>query len=121
MTITSISQRIKNNVTLCQKVVWKSVTPRSANAAGFDLYAAEDTVVHKGDRALISTDLLREHTVIAPRSGNAVKHGINVGAGVIDADYAGHVKVLLFNHGSPFRVACGDRIAQLILEKIDTM
>lgn len=36
----------------------------------------------------------------APRSGLAVKHGINVGAGVIDPDYRGNVKVLLFNHGT---------------------
>lgn len=35
---------------------------------------------------------------IAPRSGLASKHSINTGAGVIDADYTGHVKVLLFNH-----------------------
>ena len=56
---------------------------------------------------------------LAPRSGLALKHGIDVGAGVIDADYRGDVKVLLFNFGTEaFQVRKGDRIAQLIVEKI---
>ena len=46
---------------------------------------------------------------------------INVGVGVIDEDYTGLVKVLLFNHGdSDFQIHAGDRIAQLILERIST-
>lgn len=58
---------------------------------------------------------------VAPRSGLAVKHGINVGAGVVDPDYTGEVKVLLFNHGvDAFEVKRGDRIAQLILERCET-
>ena len=55
---------------------------------------------------------------IAPRSGLAAKHFIDVGAGVIDADYRGEVKVLLFNHGEDdFVIQPADRIAQLIIEK----
>ena len=55
----------------------------------------------------------------APRSGLALKHFIDVGAGVIDSDYRGEVKVLLFNHGpTDFEVKTGDRIAQIIIEKI---
>ena len=55
---------------------------------------------------------------IAPRSGLAVKKMIDVGAGVIDSDYRGEVKVLLFNFGAEdFKVCKGDRIAQLIIEK----
>ena len=55
---------------------------------------------------------------VAPRSGLAAKKHIDVGAGVIDADYRGNVGVVLFNHASePFKVENGDRIAQLILEK----
>ena len=47
---------------------------------------------------------------------------INVGAGVIDADYHGSIKVLLFNHsGNSFMVQKGDRIAQLIIEKITSI
>jgi dUTP pyrophosphatase len=55
----------------------------------------------------------------APRSGLAVKHFIDVGAGVIDSDYRGAVGVVLFNHGDKeFAIAPGDRVAQLILENI---
>lgn len=58
---------------------------------------------------------------IAPRSGLASKHFIDTGAGVIDADYRGPVKVLLFNHNeADFAVAEGDRVAQLIVERIYT-
>ena len=58
---------------------------------------------------------------IAPRSGLASKHMIDTGAGVIDADYRGQVKVLLFNHGeADFEVKEGDRVAQLVLERIYT-
>lgn len=57
----------------------------------------------------------------APRSGLALKHAIDVGAGVIDADYRGPVGVILFNHSDvDFEVKAGDRIAQMILEKIVT-
>ena len=58
---------------------------------------------------------------IAPRSGLAIKKFIDVGAGVIDADYRGEVGVILFNFSdSDFMVNMGDRIAQLILEKNKT-
>ena len=56
---------------------------------------------------------------IAPCSGLAAKHHIDVGAGVIDADYCGIVHVLLFNLGKEdFQVKKGNHITQLILEKI---
>jgi len=55
---------------------------------------------------------------IAPRSGLASKLFIDVGAGVVDGDYRGEVKVLLFNFSdTEFEVKKGDRIAQLICEK----
>jgi deoxyuridine 5'-triphosphate nucleotidohydrolase len=55
----------------------------------------------------------------APRSGLAVKNFIDVGAGVVDYDYRGNVGVVLFNHGEEdFAVARGDRVAQLVLERI---
>jgi len=58
---------------------------------------------------------------VAPRSGLAAKFFIDTGAGVIDADYRGMVKVLLFNHADmDYQVKEGDRIAQLIIEKIYT-
>jgi dUTP pyrophosphatase len=50
-----------------------------------------------------------------------VKHGIQTGAGVIDPDYTGELKVILFNQGGEkFEIKQGDRIAQLILEKCET-
>ena len=56
---------------------------------------------------------------IAPRSGLAAKHFIDTGAGVIDADYRGEVKVLLFNHSEvDFPVKAWDRVAQLIFERV---
>ena len=58
---------------------------------------------------------------IAPRSGLSVKHCIDIGAGVIDKDYRGPIKILLINHSDiEFLVQQGDRIAQLILEQIKT-
>lgn len=58
---------------------------------------------------------------IAPRSGLASKHSIDTGAGVIDADYRGVVHVLLFNLSeTDFQIEEGDRVAQLILERIVT-
>lgn len=99
-------------------------TKGSALAAGYDLYASENVIIPGNGQGLVSTDILvivPEGTYgrVAPRSGLAVKHGISTGAGVIDADYRGEVKVVLFNHkDSDFIVARGDRIAQLVLEVI---
>lgn len=56
---------------------------------------------------------------MAPRSGLALKKGIDIGAGVIDEDYRGEVGAILFNLNSePFEVRKGDRIAQFICEHI---
>ena len=58
---------------------------------------------------------------IRPRSGLAVKHGIDTLAGVIDSDYRGEVKVVLVNHSdSTFIIKAGDRIAQLVFRKHET-
>ena len=59
---------------------------------------------------------------IAPRSGLAAKHMIDIGAGVIDPDYTGEVKVVIFNHSSnDFIIKEGDKIAQLILERVSIL
>jgi dUTP pyrophosphatase len=58
---------------------------------------------------------------IAPRSGLALRAGIDVLAGVVDCDYRGELLCVLINHGDdPFSVMPGDRIAQLIIEPIAT-
>ncbi|KEZ44209.1 DUTP diphosphatase [Scedosporium apiospermum] len=99
-------------------------TRGSAFAAGYDIYASKDTVIPSRGKALVDTDISMAipagtYGRIAPRSGLASKHFIDTGAGVIDADYRGQVKVLLFNHGEEdFQVKEGDRIAQLVIERI---
>jgi dUTP pyrophosphatase len=99
-------------------------TPGSDLAAGLDLSSAQTLTIPQGGRALVATDLSvacppGTYARIAPRSGLALKHGIDVGAGVIDADYRGPVGVILFNWGDKeFEIQQGDRIAQLILEQI---
>ncbi|OAL36742.1 deoxyuridine 5'-triphosphate nucleotidohydrolase [Fonsecaea nubica] len=113
---------------LIKKLSADASTPTrgSAFAAGYDLYASKPTTIPARGKALVSTDLsiaTPEGTYgrVAPRSGLAAKHFIDTGAGVIDADYRGEVKVLLFNHGEvDFQVSKGDRIAQLVLERIYT-
>ena len=113
---------------LIKKLSPSASTPTrgSAFAAGYDLYASKDTTVPSRGKVLVSTDLsiaTPEGTYgrVAPRSGLAVKNFIDTGAGVIDADYRGEVKVLLFNHSDKdFEVKVGDRIAQLVLERIYT-
>jgi dUTP pyrophosphatase len=99
-------------------------TRGSKLAAGWDLYASEAGVIPGHGQGLIATDIsiivpAGTYGRIAPRSGLAVKHGISTGAGVIDYDYRGEVKIVLFNHSATdFKIEKGDRIAQLILEKI---
>lgn len=96
----------------------------SAGAAGYDLSSAKDCIVPAKGKALIPTDLsisipIDTYGRIAPRSGLAHKYYIDTGAGVIDSDYRGNVGVILFNHSTEdFPVKIGDRIAQLILERI---
>ncbi|GMK54204.1 hypothetical protein CspeluHIS016_0107900 [Cutaneotrichosporon spelunceum] len=99
-------------------------TRGSPLSAGHDLYAADGIIIPARGKALVSTGLAiavpkGTYGRIAPRSGLASKHSIDVGAGVVDADYRGEVKVLLFNYGGDdFKVAKGDRVAQLILEHV---
>lgn len=99
-------------------------TRGSSLAAGWDLYASEAGIVPAHGQAMIGTDLtvivpVGTYGRVAPRSGLAAKHGISTGAGVVDADYRGELKIILFNHCErDFAVAKGDRIAQLVLEKI---
>ncbi|ESN96684.1 hypothetical protein HELRODRAFT_68359 [Helobdella robusta] len=99
-------------------------TKGSKLAAGYDLKSAYDYIVEPHGKTLVLTDLQIAlpsgcYGRIAPRSGLAAKNFIDVGAGVIDEDYRGNVGVLLFNFGKDeFKVSKGDRIAQLILERI---
>ncbi|KAJ7401239.1 Deoxyuridine 5'-triphosphate nucleotidohydrolase, mitochondrial [Pitangus sulphuratus] len=81
----------------------------SARAAGYDLYSAYDCVIPPMEKAVVKTDIQ-----IALPSGCYGRV-----AGVIDEDYRGNVGVVLFNFGKEtFEVKKGDRIAQLICERI---
>ncbi|XP_025901540.1 deoxyuridine 5'-triphosphate nucleotidohydrolase, mitochondrial [Nothoprocta perdicaria] len=102
----------------------RAPTRGSARAAGYDLYSAYDCVIPPMEKAVVKTDIQISlpagcYGRVAPRSGLAAKHFIDVGAGVIDEDYRGNVGVVLFNFGKEsFEVKKGDRIAQLICERI---
>lgn len=101
-------------------------TRGSAGAAGVDLYAVERVVIAPGARAAVRTGLAAAvpagfYGRVAPRSGLAVRHGIDVLAGVIDSDYRGEILCALVNHGEePFEVEPGARVAQLVVEAIAT-
>ena len=95
----------------------------SKEAAGFDLYTAEDMEIPAGQRRKVRTGIRAKapkgtYLRIASRSGLALK-GIDAMAGVVDRDYTGEISVILHNSGqSGFTIARQDRIAQLIPERI---
>lgn len=109
------------------KVAGPGVLPAysSEGAAGADLVASEGVTVAPGARAAVPTGLHLQlphgHVgLVWPRSGLAVKHGIDTLAGVIDSDYRGEVRVVLVNHGgTPFEIKPGDRIAQLLVQPVE--
>ena len=99
-------------------------TRGSEHAAGLDLYADHGDTINPGERALIGTGIaialpLFTAGLIWPRSGLATKQGVDVLAGVVDADYRGEVRVALINHGAePVDIEPGDRIAQLLIQPL---
>jgi len=97
--------------------------------AGLDLYALEAVELWPGERASVGTGIAVEIPagqagLVLPRSGLAARHGIALvnAPGLIDAGYRGEVRVLLLNtdQEAAFTVAPGDRIAQLVLVRIET-
>jgi dUTP pyrophosphatase len=97
--------------------------------AGLDLYALEDAALDPGERASVRTGIAieipeGEAGLVLPRSGLAARHGIALvnAPGLIDAGYRGEVRVLLLNtdRDSAFTISAGDRIAQLVLVKVQT-
>jgi dUTP pyrophosphatase len=105
-----------------------AIIPRRGTeySAGYDLSASEDKMIPARGRAMVDTGISvafpSDHYLrIAPRSGLALKKGLDVGAGVVDSDYRSTIRVILFNHtNDPYYVKQGDRIAQAILVKIST-
>ena len=103
---------------------------QTSEAAGLDLLAAvpENSPLHlkPGARALVPTGVVLDlpkgvEAQVRPRSGLAFNHGVTVlnSPGTIDSDYRGEVKVLLINLGDkPFKIARGERIAQLVIATV---
>ena len=101
-------------------------TRGSEHAAGYDLYTIDGppigVLLQHAERRLFHTGLIIEiptgyYGRIAPRSGLALKHGIDVLAGIIDEDYRNEVGIILINlNGMPVVVDTDKPIAQLIIE-----
>lgn len=98
----------------------------SIGAAGYDLFSAEDCTIEPRTRKVVKTDLsmaipARHYGRVAPRSGLSFKFGIDIAAGVIDSDYRGPLGIVMVNNGTnAFEVKAGDRVAQLLLERVST-
>jgi dUTP pyrophosphatase len=112
-------------------------THASPGSAGFDLRAAlggvdgaaGEVVLRPGERLLVPTGLVLEippgwEGQVRPRSGLALRHGVGIvnAPGTIDSDYRGEVGVILINLGeAPFTLKRGDRIAQLVISRVETV
>jgi dUTP pyrophosphatase len=102
-----------------------AILPRRATdgSAGYDLFSSDAVTMWPGDLVCVPTGIAIKvppgtYGRIAPRSGITVKHNVHVGAGVIDADYTGEIRVVLCNNGkNAVSFGAFDRIAQLVLEK----
>ena len=90
-------------------------------SAGHDLFALEDFTIEAHNQTMVNTGITMKmppghYGQIAPRSGLAAKNSIAVMAGIIDEDYTGELKVILFNHsGNQFTGKKNQAIAQLII------
>ncbi|MGQ9475348.1 MAG: dUTP diphosphatase [Actinomycetota bacterium] len=95
--------------------------------AGLDIRSAEEVILQPGERALLGTGFAMAlpegyAAFVQPRSGLAAKHGISIvnTPGLIDCHYRGEVKVILVNLGrEPFQVNKGDRIAQMVIQRVE--
>ena len=108
------------NITLLSK---EATLPKrgSATAAGIDMYSSENVCIPPKEQHLISTGIAMEipqhhFGKLEIRSGLALKHKLDVVAGIIDNDYRGEVKIILRNNGeNEFKIQVGDRIAQMLI------
>ncbi len=102
-------------------------TYQTAGAAGMDVRANEEKLLQPGQTALVATGFSMAvppgyEAQLRPRSGLALKHGITLlnAPGTVDADYRGEVKVILTNLGvEPFQVRRGERIAQMVIARVE--
>jgi dUTP pyrophosphatase len=96
--------------------------------AGLDLYAREAVTLAPGARAAVGTGIAIALPAgyagfVLPRSGLALRHGLSIvnTPGLVDAGYRGEIRVVLVNHdpAMPVTLARGDRIAQLVVQKVE--
>lgn len=114
-----------------RRLVPAAVPPARAHDgdAGYDLHAAEPLTLAPGERAVVGTGIAvaipeGRAGLVLPRSGLAFKHGIALvnAPGLIDAGYRGELRVLLLNtdRAQSFDVEPGDRIAQLVVVRVES-
>ena len=104
-------------------------TYKTTGSSGMDIRAniEQDVFLKSGDRIAVPTGLFLEipqnfEIQIRPRSGLALKNGVTVlnTPGTIDSDYRGEIAVILINHTqNTFRISDGDRIAQMVVSKVE--
>ena len=115
-----------------QRLAPQACAPERAHAydAGYDLRAAEAARLEPGGRTSVGTGIAvaipQGHAgLVLPRSGLAARHGIALpnAPGLIDSGYRGEIRVLLLNtdRSEPFEIAVGDRIAQLVVVRAETL
>lgn len=110
----------------CRKLHPDATLPArgSEHSAGLDLHALEAASIRPGEYVSVRTGLAVSvprgfYGRVAPRSGLASRHGLDVLAGVIDSDYRGEVVCVLINHGAEeISLEKGARMAQLIIERV---
>ena len=108
---------------LVKKLSEEAILPEKAYSsdAGFDLFSRSYITLLPNERYLLSTDIAVKLPegycgVLKDRSGNAIKKGVHVLAGVIDSHYLGEIKVCIVNLSkSPVVINIGDKIAQMLI------
>lgn len=104
-----------------------NLTRATPGSAGYELTTLEDIRITPGNRYIVPTGVSitsmpkNKMCIIRPKSGHACNYGIQILAGLIDSDYRGEIKVILYNSGDKeFFVEAGKSVAQLTLEKYYT-
>jgi dUTP pyrophosphatase len=110
-----------------KKLYADAVLPSYAHEgdAGMDIFAYEEKLIAPGERCVVGTGIAAAFPIgyvalVWDKSGLAIKKGIKILGGVIDAGYRGEYKIGLLNTGKePFEVKKGDKIAQVLIQKVE--
>lgn len=125
----AVSSLHENRTTLKIKLLTPNAkVPEKAHVsdAGWDMFSNESYTLKSGERVLVSTGVsmaipIGYYGQILDRSGNAFKKGLHIMAGVIDDNYRGEVKVLVFNTSKEkIKIELGDKIAQMVFHAVPT-